>query len=575
MSFWIAGLCLGALLISLVLVLRQRLSAGRRALAVLLQLGIWSLAWALYQPPQLLPLAKTATLDTAPGKLQTATLPDHLQALEVLEITGDGLTRQALATLPGVRLQPGSGSATPRWRVHWPRQLQIGEQLQLRVSPAPELRGQIGLTLIDPFGNEVDQAEIAAERDRAGKTEQVPGSAAGPLRLADQPKLPGRWLYQLQIEHNGTVRREPVPVVVHEHQQPHILLWLGRASFETAALSRWLRQSGTRGQIVTQLAPEIVRQVAINSEGHPGKHSRKDPLNAERPFDLVILDSHLWPQLTRAQKQRLALVAQERALLWLVDDASPPEFLAYAGAQGMPLRATEAQVVDNPLLSDAKVPALTTARFQPATTRFNDTLLGPGPDRHIFWARTNARGSLGFVLFNNSYRWLTTGFAAEFARLWQSLFQHQLAFAGGSPAISLEPELPAAERRVTLCSTAFDAGPPKLVAADRVTTDPSLPAVQALTTAPGRCFAYWPRNAGWHQLQTDTGIYSFYVFSRQDWPWWHRSILHADTAQMAGARLGPTPAEAPPRLPLPLPWLAAALMLLLGISWWRERSNLR
>lgn len=575
MSFWIAGLCLGALLPSLLLLTRQQLSAGRRAVAVALQLAIWGLAFALYQPPQLLPAADRGTLDTTEGKLHEITLPQYIDTLDSLEVTGDGLPRQALTVLPGVRLQTVTASPEPQWQIHWPRELQIGAPLQLRANPSAELHGHVALALIDPFGNVVDQTEIAAERDRVGETTEKPGSEARPLLLAAQPKLPGRWLYQLEIEHGGALRREPVPVVVHESEQPRVLLWLGRPSFETAALSRWLRQSGTQGQVITQLAPEIVRRVDINTGERPSKNLLNDPLNAERPFDLVILDSHLWPLLTQAQKQRLATTAEQRALLWLVDDASPQEFIDYARARGMSLRRADARAVNNPLQSGAEVPALTSARFQPASTRFSDTLLGPAPDQHIFWARTNARGSLGFVLFNNSYRWITAGFSAEFARLWQTLFQHQLTYAGGAPAISLEPELPMAERRVTLCSNGFGTVAPRLVAADSVTTDPSLPGVQARTAAPGRCFSYWPRGAGWHQLQTESGAYSFYVFSPQDWPWWQRNIAHADTAQMASARLGPAPPHAPPKLPLPLPWIAALLMVLLSISWWRERSTLR
>ena len=584
MSFWIAGLCLSALLASVFLVMRQQLSTSQRAITLLLQLGIWSLAWALHEPPQLLPAARTATLETMsgqisgqPGQLHAITLPDNLRALESLEITGDGLPRQALNTLPGVRLRPVAQSPAPQWQVHWPRQLQIGEPLQLRVSPGEGLHGPVTLTLIDPFGNEVNQTQISAEWDgeKQKQTGKEPGRGFGPLILAGQPKLPGRWLYQLQIDHDGDLRRESVPVVVHESKQPRVLLWLGRPSFETAALSRWLRQSGTEGHIVTQLAPEIVRRVAINSEERPSKNPQQDPLNAERPFDLIILDSHLWPQLRPAQKQLLTTLAKERALLWLVDDASPREFLTYARAQGMPLRHAEAHTVDNPLRADGKLPALTTARFQPASTQINDTLLGPAPEQRIFWARTNTRGSLGFVLFNNSYRWITAGFSAEFARLWQSLFQHQLAFAGGAHAISLQPELPMAERRVTLCSSGFGTMAPKLVAADSATIDPILQAVETRAAAAGRCFAYWPRKAGWHQLQTDGSVYSFYVFSPQDWPWWQRKLVRADTAQMARVRLGPAPNAAPPKLPLPLPWIAVLLLALLSISWLRERSTLR
>lgn len=545
MNNLMAALCIAAPILSLPPILRQRRNRLRRGAAWLLQCGVWALVWALWQPPALLPPPQTAALNgefiaapasasaSAPGR---ALAPAELAALQSLAVDGDRLDRDALRDLPPLRLRVRPGTA-PGWSVDWSRQLNLGEPLRLALSGLPE---DSRVTLEDPFGNTVASA------------------SAAPAVLTDTPKVSGRWLYRVRIENSRGVHREPLPVIVHQGAQPTVLLWLARPDFDSAALSRWLRQSGVPAQVITRLAPGTVRREALN--GFDAEVS--DPLDPAGPFDLLILDSHLWPQLNARQRGQLAA---SKSLLWLVGAKSPRGFLDYARRQGMALATTDAATAASPLAgAGGDSPALQLTGYRPQQLRVGDTQIGGAAP--LYWARRSPARSLGFVLFDRSYRWLTAGFAADYARLWKTLFDRQLEFRGGRPPVTPQAALPRAGRRLTLCSEGFAGAVPTL----QLLGDDAAP-LQGLP-APGDCASYWPQTPGWYAAGDD---YVFYVFARDAWPEWQRGLARADTRRMASARLGP-PTDAPaPRRPLPRPWIAAALLLLLTFAWWRERPTLR
>lgn len=545
MSIWISGLCAGGLTLSLWLIYRWRLGAA----SALLNLGIWALAWALCNPPHWLPAATGAALETdaEAGFTDPAQLVQEYPGLERLAVRGDGLPQQAWRDLPPLRLQPERPAPAPAWRPEWQPRLALGEQLRLRLHDADGL-ADAELALLDPFGTEVDKVHAGPE--------------STDLQLADVPRLPGRWLYQLEIRQRGEVRREPVPVLVHEQQTPRIFLWLARPSFETAALSRWLRQSGVPAQVLTTLAPGIEQRQLLNGLQPAGD----DPLHGD--FDLLVVDSHLWPQLTPPQVRRLLALAREKSLLWLVRGDSPEAFLEHARSQRLGLREAVVEAVWDP---QAPALALSYRAQAPAAA---DRLLTGSDGETLYWGRVGASHSQGLVLFENSYRWLTGGFEADFSRLWKTVFDHQLAYSGGGEPLRIEPPVPRAKHRVTLCSRDFDAALPQVAALETPAARSQLLAAPA--AAPGRrCAAFWPRAAGWYRVQGAGEAGEFYVFPADAWPWWQRWTARADTARMAGARLGPEPAGAANRAPLPRHWAALLLLLLLALAWWGERTERR
>lgn len=544
MMEWFPLLCLLGLGITLTLVLRQHCSLARKSVSALLQVAVWFLVWSLFQPP--------ALVSSDPGASE-----------KTLPIGGDGLSRNALRDWAPVRLHPGAPAAGAAWKPEWQREVSLGEPLELHIQLSDGYQHPARLTLEDPFGSDVSSALLSAESPTA--------------TLAAWPKLPGNWQYRVRIETENpaaaenTIRSEALPVAVRSPQSPRVLLWLARPGFESAALARWLRQSGTPAQVVTQLAPEIQRRETYN--GQPLRETRL--LGAGSPFDLLILDSRLWPQLTAAQRQQLAALAENKSLLWLMDENSPQGFTDYARAQGMALaKVASTSAAYGDTAGGGEIPTLQLAGYRPSQIRAGDAQITAG-ERTLYWARVTPQQSLGFVFFRNSYRWQTAGFAAEFALLWKQLLDRQLAQRGSQVPVTLSTELPRAQQRVTLCSSGFGEVPAPLQAADSSTVDPVPPPLRGLpagSSEDGRCYSYWPQREGWHRIEAlDFG---FYVFAESAWPQWQRAISREDTAQMAAARLGPQSAHRDDKAALPLPWIVLALLVLLTVTWWRERATL-
>lgn len=579
MSWWITATCITGALLSLILVARRRTSPHRRAAAALLQLAIWLSAWLLVEPPQLLPAPSAAVLDSerlaasndlppATGGARQAIIPalvdGELAALPALAVSGTGLYREELITLPPVRLEGENTdpafAANDGWLPRWSQRLTLGQELSLQLSLPAELPADTPVKLLNPFGTVVAETTVEAAAGTASSVKSV--------KLADTPRLAGRWEYQVQLGEGQTAWREPLPVQVDRREQPRILLWLARPGFESAALSRWLRESGVPARVVTRLAPGIERTRNLN--GFDG--GSRAPLDPANDFDLLILDSQLWPQLEPRQREQLQ---QRESILWLVGDETPDSFIDYARANGMPLErgtVTELRVPS----ADREAPALGTTGFRPAALQPADHLLrgthiGPASTDQLalYWGRAKTDGALGFVFFRNSYRWITAGYNDAFARLWQEVLEPQLAYLGRGAPVAVREAMPRAGYRVTLCSGGFSGNAPTLSAVDGEHRLEGTPAAQG-------CYAYWPREHGWYRLEgiNETGVapFSLYVFAADAWPAWQRSLKAEATKQMATARLGPSLDSPAPARPLPRHWLGLLMICLLAISWWGERK---
>jgi hypothetical protein len=406
--------------------------------------------------------------------------------------------------------------------------------------------------LRNPFGSEIERLEIAG------------GDNAGEFTLATTPKLAGRWLYELEIQQGGHSRRELIPVLVGENTRPSILLWLARPSFETAALSRWLRQSGAPALVVARLAPDLVREESLNGFT-PASGELLDPANR---FDLLILDSQLWPSLTSGQKTQLQKLAADGSLLWLVSQDSPQGFLDYARAQQMPLQPLDSA---QPVSADGSgAPQLALSGYRPGAVRPADKLLHNSSEP-VYWARTEGAKVKGLVLFTQSYPWITAGLQREYAQLWKGIFDFQLAQRGEELPVSLEPQLPLAGQRVSLCSALPVDSAMKITPLNGDANQAPLFARRQGASADESCAEFWPEISGWYRLVSGGQTFEFYVFAADAWPWWQRWIKQADTQRMTAARLGAEPERVAGKQPLRIYWIALLLLSLLSLSWWRER----
>ena len=588
MTLWFNLLCGIGIAISLGLILRKQLGLATRFAQCMAHALLWALVWLLAQPPAwmpaLLPASSEVSLRTdraKTGNLRSQFTATQLAVMESLTLSDEGVPAGALHDLPPVRLRLAQQTQTPAWAVSWDRELRLGDPLTLHIRLQSGAGIPQTLTLEDPFGNVVDSGVLSAESRE--------------LALRDQPKLAGRWEYQLRIEPvNGvdkyrdiktdTVdansvsvsnpRRETLPVLVRSAKKPRVLVWLARPGFETAALSRWLRQSGTPAQVVTQLAPEMQRQETFND--FPLRKSRL--LDTDTPFDLLILDSRLWPQLRRQERRQLQQIVRDKSLLWLVHDGDDGDFARYTGTLDMAIQKTSAAAVHYDLLPQTEAqnaPELSLSSFQAAAHRTGDARFIAG-NRDIYWARVQPEQSIGFVFFNNSYRWQTAGFAEAYARLWSDIFRQQLRWRGERPPLKFHSPLVQTGQRATVCSSGFTPATAPVIAhanlaADRESAVP-LTAIRASNSTFGSCYSFWPRQAGWHLLNGDTASY---VFDRNSWPEWQTFLAREHVQRMANARLGKRDSDTAVKTPIPRYWLALLLLVTLLTLWWRERGALR
>ncbi|WP_299941074.1 hypothetical protein [uncultured Microbulbifer sp.] len=561
-EFVIPGLCLLACIVSMLLLRRRR----HRPLDYALQLAIWLSAWMLWQPPAIVTAGRHADLNRED---LAGALPVNLTGVKNISLHGLPPGRDALRDLAPVRLDLSNAQiSNAGWRFHWQRQITLGETLQLQIHSNQPLAERSRLNLLNPYGDIEQSIEL-----KAGEKAQA--------QLGALPKLTGPQLYRVQIENaTGESRFEPLPIVVLEPRQPKVLLWLARPAFESAALSRWLRQSGVAAQVMTQLAPEITRKETLNGL----QLTEPQNLLAEtNPFDLLVLDSALWPQLSSQQKQQLDSLASNKSLLWLVSGDAAEDFVQYSATQSMPLQktgSTEPDIRNSTEFSyqganSTATLSLRTHGFQVAQPTSSDFLIG-NRGNPLFWGRSRGTQHLGFILFSDSHRWLTSGFASEFASLWKSIFDYQLKHLGTQQPITPSGALPRAQERITLCSSQFSGASPQLL--DSRNKSQPISGGHAGTNAQGQCHTFWPRNAGWHQLKTENDggpVFDFYIFAKEDWPLWQQSLSDGEAQQMATARLGPIDNTHSAKVPIERQWPALILLLLVCISWWRERALLR
>ncbi|WP_444938117.1 hypothetical protein [Microbulbifer sp. JMSA002] len=556
-DFLIPGLYLLACLVSLVL-LRRR---GAKPFDYGLQLAIWLSAWILWQPPAIIPAERNISIDS---KQLASSHPINLNGVENISLNGEPLGRDKLRDLAPVRLELSKIQESDNsWEFDWQRRITLGDPLKLKVHNIQSLTENLKISLLNPYGHIEDSLEL-----KVGEAIQA--------QLTATPKIAGPQLYRVRTESEaGETHTDPLPILVREPLQPKLLLWLARPSFETAALSRWLRQSGVAAQVMTQLAPEISRKETLN--GLPLTESA-DLLTKESPFDLAILDSSLWAQFSALQKRQLNELATTKSLLWLVSGDSSEEFLQYAAAQSMPLQRGEAPHLHSGFgyqkAANAKIPPLRNSGFIAVQPSSSDFLLD-NEETPLFWGRSTQTQHLGFILFSDSHRWLTSGFATEFSSLWKSIIDYQLKHLGSQQPVTLSSELPRTQERITLCSPLFSDQRPILLSSQ--TESQSIGGIAVNTNTQGQCYSFWPQGSGWHQIKTDMDgdpVLNFYVFAKQDWPKWQRSLNARETRQMAAARLGPVDNRHSGKMPIERQWPALILLLLVCTSWWRERRIL-
>lgn len=414
----------------------------------------------------------------------------------------------------------------------------------------------------------VDLVDPADQRlDRA-----LPGQD-GAFTLSGRSGPAGRTSYQLQRRDTGNqvVEQVALPLQVQDGDPLRVLALAGGASPELKYLRRWVLDAGM----------QLHTRISLGGGVDVGDAPIAITAATLREFDLVVLDERAWRDLGDGGRAALldATQAGLGVLLRITGELAGRD-LAALQAWGFTVAAAD-------IARSTRLPG-TESPDSPQDdgsdeTRATDTapLLSRRPLRLsaadgapllrdtagatlALW-RPQGRGRIALWTLSDSFRLVLAGRASAYGSLWAGTFE-TLARAQAAAA----PQLPSAARvseRAVLCG---------LTEAARLHSPDGQVMALAVDPATGgrACAAFWPAQAGWHELRAGERTWAFPVRDRDEAPGLVAAGLRESTLALANAApalaVAATPAGGGPgeRWPWALAW-----MLLSTALWWLERSR--
>jgi hypothetical protein len=502
-------------------------------------------------------------LPGAPALARAVLVPDLATALREypgarhLLVRGAGLSlrdREAV-TDRDLQFEP----AAPRGIValDWPAQVPLGREWQIAGRAlAPARRAE----LRDPAGALVDAVDLDAQ---GHFVLAAPARGAGPVRFE----------LHLLGEQHALIDRASIPLVVTGGSALALVVRAGAINPELKYWRRWAADAG----LEVQLTADVTSGVSL----HAGAARLSEPELART--DLVILDSRAWLDLAPAEKQALqTAVGAGLGLLLRVD--TPPTAATIAewrelGFVVTPTATPRSVTLDHALGSRERTP-FTLAPVEVAAPG-SVVALAADDSAAVVWWRSQGQGRIGLSRLIDSYRLLLLGADERYSALWAGLLG---TLSRPRPPPADGPRVPRdawLRERLVLCG--LGAAASVHPAAD----DTAIP----LAVGADGCAAYWPALAGWQSLETAGTASAFYVRAADDAVTWRATLDRQATTELARAGVpGAATAASAPESAAPgegaatvapphsersepmsrWPW-AAAWLLIISSSWWRER----
>jgi len=504
-------------------------------------------------------------LPGAPPLARAVSVPDLATALRAFPgarhilVRGGGLARRDREAVADreLRFEPAASRGIDA--LDWPPQVPLGREWQIAGHALPPSRR---VELRDPAGALVDAVDL----DREGRfVLAAPARGAGPVR------------FELQVlgEQRALVDRASIPLVVTGGSALRIIVRAGAINPELKYWRRWAADAGLQ----VQLTAALTNGVSL--------HAGDARLNESElaAADLVILDSRAWPDLSPAEKQALqSAVRAGLGLLLRVDTTPAPATVAQWRELGFvltPAAAPRGVTLDRALGARERT-AFTLAPVEVQAPGSVVALAADDATAVVRW-HDEGRGRIGLSRLIDSYRLLLLGADERYSALWAGLLD---ALSRPRPPPADGPQIPRDEwvrERMVFCG--LGAAASVRPAAD----DTAIP----LAVGADGCAAYWPALAGWQSLDTGGDSRLFYVRAADDAITWRttldrratmdlaRSAVPDPAAAAAGSTAttpdaaagGRTQGRVAPAHSEPMsrwPW-AAAWLLAIATSWWRER----
>lgn len=602
-SRWISTAIIAiVLLATLRLLLQQRRGAHLPPLRLAALLVLQALAGGLLLlalvPPQHTAPRHALTVLTASAAQAPAVADDASTVLALPESNA----RAGIARVPdlatALRQHPGTerltlvGDGLPARD----RDKALPAEVRLRLSPAP--RGWMDLqapAVTAPGALFAVRARAQGVPD--GRAElldpagQVVARAAldkrGGARLEGIARVAGRTLFQLRLLDGSdhAVDSIPVPLQVEAPATVRMLMLAGAPGPEVKYLRRWAADAGVElqlqssvgagvslGDVPVALTPArlaatdvlLLDERSLAALGAAQRNAVQQALHDG--LGVLVRSAGPLPDNARQALRGWGLPVTgngQAAALKLAGESQAELLPARRGPRAPATEATQWMAEADARSQLAGVPVLEqlTLRFAGATP-----LLQDADGAAIGGWRASGRGRIGLLPVTDSYRAVLAGRDDRHAELWSSVIGLMARPVAAAPKVQVRSDTPWAGERVVVCGVpaGMQVGDGTGAAPETLVIDPA--------TGTQRCAAWWPRQAGWHELVQGDVRQAVYVFDPADATALHRQQLRDRTALRVATGHGRMSAATQQVPGARWPWLLA-FVLVAGLLWWLERRS--
>jgi hypothetical protein len=405
-------------------------------------------------------------------------------------------------------------------------------------------------------------------------------AANGEFTLGDRPRAPGPIEYRLRIR-GGTAPEiaETIGVAVRRVALPSILILDASPSFETVYLKHWLAERGAQVTIRTSISKGKYRTERLNDA--PGQVDRLTDQVLGR-YEVLLADGGSLAALSSPERSALDRAIRERGLGLLVT-ADVPWLLARGNCglmNGVALDPIASSLgsgtgdqgdrrVARPILRDTPRRSRTGIEAEAASIRPAgiESLVTDEAGRMTAGWRKAGAGRIGLTLLRAPSRWVLEGEPDLFAGYWHAMLRAVSRDTTTRASVSADGPL-RADHPVWLTLRNSRTQPGAVIRAPGGESD-TIPLAQDPFDPASWSGRYWPRTAGWHQLDLVGGrSIPFRVSAESEWIGLEASARLAATAPRVARQNGRMTTR-----DLARTWLGplAFATLLLALSWlWIE-----
>lgn len=498
-----------------------------------------------------------------------AYLKRHYPEINFLHVVGHGLNEYDWDELDSMQIRPDFSSLPLGIKhVYWPRELTVGQTLQIQGTLAGLDNETYSLYLTD-LGGVVDSAKIVGPNEIQ-------------FKFSTTPHAIGKFLYVVRLKSSAgkVLREERLDVVITKSQPLKILVLANTVSFETKYLKNWASQNQNVLAMRSAISRERYRFEFLN---RPSIDLSRVTAGLLRQFDLVLLDGKTLRVLNTTERQVLnTAVAQEGLGVLILPDetvfekSSPNDFFLNFSFEAFPdldQRTVKPRWPEQQHFDMTAVPA---EPFAIKLAWGMQPLIADEMERLLAACYHRGNGLIGLSLIRDSYRWVLERNPQLHAAYWSHLLSALARKDYGKDRWNLPAAKPVIIDQPLALTAETDAPSPLGIVTTESSAADSIYLQQDVTEAQRWHATFWPRQTGWHQIALGAGEPRwFYIYEKTNWQTW-QAAQKINATQQHAARYANLPAQKRETIisrakPISMVWFFV-LFLLSSVYLWMERK---